>query len=157
MAPTGKVVVACPFCDTRNSIEVARQGQGPKCASCKKPYHLDRPIQVHEKDFDETVLNAGVPVLVDFYADWCNPCRAMAPALDQIAEELAGKALVVKVNTDAAPAVSQRYGVRSIPYFAGFSGGEMTGTLVGMQTRDALKKLANVQRSTSNVQHQGNT
>lgn len=141
MATAGKVVVACPFCRTRNAIEVARQAHGPKCSSCHKAYHLDRPLHVGEEDFDSTVLQAGVPVLVDFHADWCGPCRAMAPVLDDVAQRVAGVALVVKVNTDESPRISEKYGIRSIPFFAGFAGGELTGTLVGMQTASDLQQL----------------
>ena len=140
-AREGHVTIACPFCDTLNDVTLARYADKPKCGSCHKPLHLDRPVSVRGDQFDRTVLGAGVPVLVDFYADWCGPCRAMAPTLDQVAQDLAGEALIVKLNTDAAPEISQRYGVRSIPFFTAFKGGEVSGTLVGMQNADGLKNL----------------
>jgi len=76
---------------------------------------LDRPVKVTQDDFDDTVLKASVPVLVDFYADWCGPCKMVAPLVDEIAHQHIGKILVAKVDTDRAPEVAAKYGIRSIP------------------------------------------
>ena len=97
---------------------------------------------MHEEHFDRTVLQSEVPVIVDFYADWCGPCVMMAPLIDEVAQAWAGKVLVAKVNTDAAPKVSQRYGIRSIPFFGRFENGEMVKTAVGAVSREALFELA---------------
>ncbi len=137
-----KVILPCQFCDTLNSVDLELHDRGPKCADCGKPFLLDRPVKIPEEHFDRTVLESSVPVLVDFYADWCAPCRAMAPILDEIARTNAGKMLVAKVDTDRAPAVSGRYGIRSIPYFARFENGEIVNTAVGAVGRDELVKLA---------------
>ncbi len=88
------------------------------------------------------MLKSEVPVLVDFYADWCGPCRMMAPVLDEIANAKAGKLLVAKVDTDRSPTVSQRYGIRSIPFFGRFENGKMVRSVVGAVGREALVKLA---------------
>lgn len=136
------ITLACQFCGTLNKVDLARHDQRPKCAECGKPFLLDRPVKVHEEHFDTTVLKAEVPVLVDFYADWCGPCRTMAPILDEIAQEKAGKLLVAKVDTDRAPGVGQRYGIRSIPFFARFEKGQMVKNVVGAVGRDGLKDLA---------------
>ncbi len=136
------VTLACQFCGTKNKIDLDKHAAGPKCAECTKPFHLDRPVKVLEDDFDATVLKSEVPVLVDFHADWCGPCVMMAPLLDDVANEVAGKALVAKVNTDASPRVSQKYGIRSIPFFARFENGEVVKTAVGAQSRQALLELA---------------
>ncbi len=80
-------------------------------------------------------------MLVDFYADWCGPCRVMAPVLDEIAGANAGKLLVAKVDTEASPAVSQRYGIRSIPFFGRFENGQMVKTAVGAVGREGLAEL----------------
>jgi thioredoxin 2 len=136
-----KVTLACQFCGKLNTIDMARHDQGPKCADCEKPFLLDRPVKVADENFEATVLKSEVPVIVDFYADWCGPCRMMAPVLDEIAREKAGKILVAKVDTDRFPGVSQRYGVRSIPYFARFENGQVVKSVVGA-VREGLAGLA---------------
>jgi thioredoxin 2 len=136
------VTLACQFCDTLNRIDLTKTAQQrPKCAECAKPFLLDRPIKIHEEHFDTSVLKAGVPVLVDFYADWCGPCRMMAPLLDEIAAQHTGKLLVAKVDTDRSPRVSQRYGIRSIPFFGRFERGELVKTAVGAVGREGLAAL----------------
>jgi thioredoxin len=112
-----------------------------KCAECGKPFLLDRPVMVHEDHFDTRVHKAGVPVLVDFYADWCGPCRIMAPVVDEIAAQHAGKLLVAKVDTDRSPRIGQRYGIRSFPFFGRFEGGELVKTAVGAVGREGLAAL----------------
>ena len=136
------VTLACQFCTTLNKIDLSRHNQRPKCAECGKPFLLDRPVKVDEEHFDATVLKSEVPVLVDFYADWCGPCRMMAPVLDEIANAQAGKLLVAKVDTDRSPTVSQRYGIRSIPFFGRFENGQMVRSVVGAVGREGLVKLA---------------
>ena len=137
-----KTTLACQFCGELNRVDLDRHNRGPKCASCAKPFLLDRPIKVAEEHFEATVLKSEVPVLVDFYADWCGPCRTMAPILDEIAHEHAGKLLVAKVDTDQSPAVSQTYGIKSIPFFGRFENGEMVKTTRGVVPREELLKLA---------------
>jgi thioredoxin 2 len=137
-----KVKIECQFCARLNAIDLVKHDKGPKCAECGKPFHLGRPVKVSEKHFDATVTRSQVPVLVDFYADWCAPCRQMAPFLDEIAREKVGHLLVAKVDTDAAPGVSQRYGIRSIPYFARFERGKIVKDVVGAVGRGGLQALA---------------
>ena len=137
-----KITLACQFCTKLNAVDPTQHARGPKCRECGKPFLLDRPVKVAEGNFDSTVLKAGIPVLVDFYADWCGPCRVMAPYLDEIAKEKAGKILIVKVDTDRAPSVSQRYGIKSIPFFTRFENGQIVKTLVGAVGREALEALA---------------
>ena len=136
------VALECQFCATLNDVDISHYADRPRCEKCERPFLLDRPIKVHEGNFDKTVLESDVPVIVDFYADWCGPCVMMAPLLDDVARDGAGKILVAKVNTDASPAVSQRYGVKSIPFFARFENGEVVNTAVGALTREAMYEFA---------------
>ncbi len=136
------VTIACQFCQTLNKIDATRLSDKPKCAKCERPFLLDRPVKVFEEHFDQTVLKSDVPVLVDFYADWCGPCKVMAPYLDEIAHDKAGQILVAKVDTVRSPKVSQRYNIKGIPFFARFEGGEVVRTLVGAAGREALQELA---------------
>lgn len=92
-------------------------------------------------NFEAEVLKSTVPVLVDFYADWCGPCQALIPTIDELASELEGKAKIVKVDVDASGELAQKYEVMSIPALKVFNGGEVTGEAVGLQSKDNLKKL----------------
>jgi thioredoxin len=136
-----KITLACQFCTTLNRIDMEKAANRPKCAECGKPFLLDRPVKVIEEHFDTSVLKSEVPVLVDFYADWCGPCHAMAPVLDEIASSHVGRLLVAKVDTDRSPGISMRYGIRSIPYFGRFERGELVKTAVGAVGREGLKEL----------------
>ena len=142
ISPMPKVALACQFCTTLNAVDLSRHADKPKCAECGKPFLIDRPVKVREEHFEKTVLESEIPVIVDFYADWCGPCVAMAPMLDEIARTKAGELLVVKVDIDASPKVSQRYGIKSIPFFARFENGEIVKTAVGAVGLDGLNDLA---------------
>ena len=114
-AETGKVTLRCPFCLTLNAVEVARSGDRPVCGKCSRPMLLDRPVKVSSEDFKRTVLEAGVPVIVDFYADWCAPCKILAPTIDEIAAQNQGRLLVAKVDTDKAQDLALQYQIRGVP------------------------------------------
>jgi thioredoxin 2 len=135
------VTVRCPMCDTKNRVDLARIHDGPRCADCRRPILLDRPLRVSGQDLDETLRSAGVPVLLDLYADWCGPCRAMAPVLDELAARFAGRLLVLKLDTDRAPDVAARLGIRGIPTLIAFERGQETGRHVGMADLPTLTAL----------------
>lgn len=128
-----KVTLRCPFCLTLNGVDLGKSGDRPICGDCGKPLLLDRPIKVAQEDFARTVLGSDVPVLVDFYADWCAPCKYVAPLIDEIAQSHEGKLLVVKIDTDQAPDLSQKMGIRSIPTLILFTGGEEVDRSVGFE------------------------
>jgi len=113
----------------------------PKCGSCERPLLLDRPLRVDVEDLDRLTRDAEVPVLVDFYADWCGPCKVMAPVLDDLARERLGELLVAKLDTDANPAASEKYGIRGIPTLVLFRGGVEHGRAVGAISADQLVAL----------------
>lgn len=133
--------VRCPFCEQLNRVDLARLPDGPKCGGCGRPLHLDRPVKATSADFDRTINETAVPVVVDFYADWCGPCRMMAPALDDLAATRAGEILVLKVDTDRAPDLVARFGIRSIPTLIAFRDGREAGRHIGLAQRRELEAL----------------
>ncbi len=96
-------------------------------------------INLNEQSFEEAISSASGPVLVDFWAPWCGPCKAIAPLLEEIAGELAGKAAITKVNVDENSAIAAKFNVRAIPTLILFKGGEQVDTIVGMIGKDDLK------------------
>jgi len=127
------VTLRCSFCGTLNAVDLKRAADRPQCGDCSKPMLLDRPMTVAQDDFDRTVLGADAPVLVDFYADWCAPCKMVAPLVDEIAHEQTGKMLVVKVDTDRAPDVAMKYEIRSIPTLIVFQDGQEVERSLGFE------------------------
>lgn len=139
--PSRKVTVRCPFCATLNRVDLARLSSQPRCGECARPLQLDRPIKSTEADFDQTIATAEVPVLVDFYADWCGPCKIMAPALDTLAHDHQGEILILKVDTDREQRLAQRFGIRGIPTLAAFRQGKESGRHVGVAQLPDLERL----------------
>ena len=128
------VIVPCPACGQKNRVP-ATAGGSPACASCKRPL----PWLVEAtSDTVDAALRAKVPVLVDLWAPWCGPCRMVAPILEQLAAERAGRLKVVKVNVDELPQVSARYGVQGIPTLLLLEGGREIARQVGAAPKAAL-------------------
>jgi thioredoxin 2 len=138
----------CPLCGVTNRIPGARLSDKGRCGACKGEFPpLNVPLDVTgEREFDEIVKGAKVPVLVDFWAAWCGPCRMVAPEVARAASELAGRAVVLKVDTEQNPELAARYQVRSIPNFAVFYGGakalQQAGAVDGSTLRRWVEKAA---------------
>jgi thioredoxin 2 len=125
------VVIPCSSCGQKNRVVYGHLGDAVKCGRCKNEISATAtPLEVTTTaDFDRLVAQSSVPIVVDYWAPWCGPCRMVAPELAKVAARSGGKFLVVKVNTDALPDLGERFRIRSIPTMAVFSGGrEVTRT-----------------------------
>ena len=135
------VTVRCQFCETWNRVDAARAADRPKCGKCQRPILIDRPIRLDDESFARTVAGSELPVLVDFYADWCGPCKMMAPAVDEIAARYQGRALVAKLDTDRAPATAAQFQIRGIPTVIVFVGGREAARQTGALPLAGLEQL----------------
>jgi thioredoxin 2 len=118
------VHVVCPDCSGVNRVPAARLSANPSCGKCHAALFQGRPVALSEATFDTQVARSGLPVVVDFWAPWCGPCKMMAPAFERAAAELEPRVRLVKVNTEAEPNLAARFGIRSIPTLVAFRNGE---------------------------------
>jgi thioredoxin 2 len=134
------VIRVCPSCGQKNRIPPSRLHQVGYCGVCKAELPpTNAPIDVDQQTFDQIVKEVPVPVLVDFWAEWCAPCRMAAPEVKKLAEEMAGRALVLKVNTEKEPALAARYNIRAIPNFLVLRGGQVVSQQAGLADHRRMK------------------
>lgn len=137
------VMVACGSCGTTNRLKYESLERPTKCGKCQSALSFpNEPIELTGTQlFDAVINNASVPVVVDFWAVWCGPCHMMAPEIEKVAQRTAGRALVLKVDTDANPELSQRYQIRSIPTIAIFQAGREATRAAGVQPAANIEQL----------------
>ena len=128
---TASVQIFCPDCDTINRLPAARISDAPRCGACKASLFQGKPLALSEERFRRHVRLSGLPMLIDFWASWCGPCRAMAPAFDAAARTLEPRMRLIKVSTEEAPALASELGITSIPTLALFAGGREVARQAG--------------------------
>lgn len=137
MSTSETILIRCPQCGTNNRVSLGRLRLNlrPLCGQCKAVLPTSgsdsKPVTVTDASFDREVLQSPVPVLVDCWAPWCGPCRMVAPIVDQIAEEYAGRLKVAKLNTDENPGIASRYRIMSIPTLLIFQNSQVVDQIIG--------------------------
>jgi thioredoxin len=139
--PAQSTIVACPKCGTKNRVSsAAATTKTPVCGKCGAELSAvsTTPIMVTDANFSATVASSKLPVLLDLWAAWCGPCRMIAPTIEQLASELAGRVLVGKLDVDANPQTASQFGVQSIPTLLILKNGREVDRLVGAQPKNAI-------------------
>ena len=128
---TNTVNVVCPRCDAVNRVPSKRLGERPTCGKCKHALFDGHPVALTDKSFDRHLERSELPLVVDFWAPWCGPCKMMAPAYEQAAAQIEPRARLSKVDTEQNPILARRYGIRSIPTLALFKAGRQVASQPG--------------------------
>ena len=123
--------IVCPHCSAVNRIPAARLGDHPKCGKCKQPLFTGHPVELTDQNFAKFISNSDLPVIVDFWAEWCGPCKMMAPAFAEASAQLEPNVILAKLNTEVAQQTAAQFGIRSIPSIIKFKDGKEVARQAG--------------------------
>lgn len=137
------VHVVCPLCTATNRLPHDKLTAGGTCGKCGAPLFNHRPLDLSAANFDRMINNNDIPVLVDFWAPWCGPCKQMAPAFEQVAKQLEPHVRLGKLNTENEPDISARYNIRSIPTLAIFRKGKLIAQQAGAMNQQGITQWVN--------------
>ena len=134
------MIIACPQCDTLNRVPQERLTEQPTCGKCKQNLFAAAPIELTSANFINHAHKSELPLVVDFWASWCGPCRMLSPVVDEIAEETPS-IKVCKVNVDEQPELAQKYDIMSIPTLISFKDGKLLNSSLGVQPKESILNL----------------
>ncbi len=136
------IILLCTECGTKNRVPILRINDAPKCGKCSTSLSVEsltQPINVTDNTFDKVVFSSALPVLVDCWAPWCGPCRAIAPVLDELSIKYSGKLKIAKLNLDENPAIGSRYSITSVPTMLLIKNGQIVDKLIGALPKEQLE------------------
>ena len=139
---TDSILIRCLRCDTTNRVPADRLHEHPRCGRCHEALFNGRPLELEESTFDKHVTTDSIPLLVDFWAPWCRPCLQMAPAFVEAASLLEPNMRLAKINTEAAPRLAERFGIRSIPTLIVFRQGRESARQPGALSKQGIVSWA---------------